>query len=265
MKNKQLLQMFVVRFMFMIAINSITLSASYAISPIPDIKANGSDGPVDVTSNDNLSLTVGLDTGSSSGENADWWLVMEAPSGLQYYYVNGDWLPGLSVTYQGPLINLTTPVELLLIGLPPGDYTFYFGVDMVMNGSLDRDRLYYDSVSVNIKAQSVHPKDKDKDIDGYTENQGDCNDNAANIYPGATEICGDGIDQDCDGSDLPCPNMGCANIAGKWYLTIEVNADDCGEGVYTEDRTATITQDGCNITVSYRGYTFTGSVNGNNV
>ena len=44
----------------------------------------------------------------------------------------------------------------------------------------------------------------DNDGDGFTENQGDCNDNDNSIYPDAEEICGDGIDQDCDGSDLPC-------------------------------------------------------------
>jgi len=49
------------------------------------------------------------------------------------------------------------------------------------------------------------PLDIDNDADGYTENEGDCDDTNQNIYPGTTEICGDGIDQDCDGSDLSCP------------------------------------------------------------
>lgn len=42
----------------------------------------------------------------------------------------------------------------------------------------------------------------DNDGDGFSENRGDCNDQDALIYPGAEEICGDGIDQDCDGMDL---------------------------------------------------------------
>ncbi len=44
----------------------------------------------------------------------------------------------------------------------------------------------------------------DKDGDKYTVSQGDCNDFNPLIYPSATEICGDGIDQDCDGKDLSC-------------------------------------------------------------
>ncbi|MDJ0885879.1 MAG: PilC/PilY family type IV pilus protein [Desulfobacterales bacterium] len=52
--------------------------------------------------------------------------------------------------------------------------------------------------------------DEDQDGDGYTPNQGDCHDTNANlpagylpedIHPGAFDIPGDGIDQDCYGGD----------------------------------------------------------------
>ena len=39
----------------------------------------------------------------------------------------------------------------------------------------------------------------DADNDGYSENQGDCDDTNATVYPGATENETDGIDNDCDG------------------------------------------------------------------
>ncbi|MFZ2806682.1 MAG: putative metal-binding motif-containing protein [Desulfosalsimonadaceae bacterium] len=54
----------------------------------------------------------------------------------------------------------------------------------------------------------IPPEDVDDDGDGYTENQGDLNDSDNSIYPNAEEICGDGIDQDCNGSDLVCPEDG---------------------------------------------------------
>jgi hypothetical protein len=87
-----------------------------------------------------------------------------------------------------------------------------------------------------LEACPPDPNDVDDDSDNYTENQGDCDDSDPSINPSAaevcdgngtdnncnglvdegvtnacgscgavpTEICGDGIDQDCDGSDLEC-------------------------------------------------------------
>ncbi len=39
---------------------------------------------------------------------------------------------------------------------------------------------------------------------GYVSDNTDCDDTNQTIFPGATENCGDGIDQDCDDNDLLC-------------------------------------------------------------
>ena len=43
-------------------------------SPAPDVKANGTDTLINITSGDNLLVTVELNAGSNIGLNADWWV-----------------------------------------------------------------------------------------------------------------------------------------------------------------------------------------------
>jgi hypothetical protein len=120
------------------------------VGTVPDIKANGSDGPLTIAPSDTLSLTVELAAGSNSGQNADWWVLGDTPFGWYRYNVPGDtWQPGMTVTHQGPLFDLSV-FEVLNGSLPLGNYTFYFGVDTNMNGSIDMGQIYYDSVDVNI-------------------------------------------------------------------------------------------------------------------
>jgi YVTN family beta-propeller protein len=128
--------------------NSITVLK--VAEPAPDIKANGSDDPLFVTPSESVDISISLDPGDYPGVQADWWVAAKTPFGWYYYDNTGTWLPGFYVSYQGPLFDLTPPLEVLNTSdLPIGIYTFYFGVDGNRNGNLD-EPLYYDSVEVNI-------------------------------------------------------------------------------------------------------------------
>ena len=124
-------------------------------APIPDIKANGSDGPLELSIDDTLSLTIALEPGDYSGDLADWWVVAQTPMGWYYKTVGGPWQPGLAVTHQGPLFNLSTREVLHTSSLPSGLYTFRFGVDMDMNGKINMNQMYHDSVVVNIALTQI--------------------------------------------------------------------------------------------------------------
>lgn len=123
--------------------------------PIPDIKVNGSDGPVSVSTVETLSATVQLQALDWLGVNSDYWCVAQTPFAApgNWYHYNvtlGAWQEGFSVSLQGTLGDLSPPLEVLnMTGLPPGNYVFYFGVDNSMNAVWDGEQ-HYDSVEVVI-------------------------------------------------------------------------------------------------------------------
>jgi hypothetical protein len=66
----------------------------------------------------------------------------------------------------------------------------------------------------------------DHDGDGYSEDQGDCDDTDATVFPHAEEVCADEIDQDCSGD----PNDGQMDADGDGYLDPAcTGGDDCDD------------------------------------
>jgi len=74
----------------------------------------------------------------------------------------------------------------------PGPYS-------VLVRAVDQNNATSESVVIKLLvAQSIDRTDADQDRFPASV---DCNDNDVSVYPGAPEVCGDGIDQNCNGSD----------------------------------------------------------------
>jgi hypothetical protein len=102
--------------------------------PIPEIKANGSDGPLFVAPGTDVDITVSLDPGDKAGEWADWWGIALSSYGNFPLFA-----------FQTPLFELPE-TSLVDIPLPPGWYVFLFNLDDTPDSSFDL--MWYDYVVV---------------------------------------------------------------------------------------------------------------------
>ncbi len=64
---------------------------------------------------------------------------------------------------------------------------------------------------------------------GYVLTSNDCDDTAASINPSATEVCGNGVDEDCSGSDLNCG--GVVDVDGDGFST-PIDCNDNNASIY---------------------------------
>lgn len=90
----------------------------------------------------------------------------------------------------------------------------YFGLVGAVDWNTNAQTLFRNSIAWLIESQ-------DLDGDGF-DGIIDCNDDNADVYPGATEIAYNGLDDDCSDGDL-------VDVDGDGYDSTSVGGDDCND------------------------------------
>lgn len=65
---------------------------------------------------------------------------------------------------------------------------------------------WYEDADGDGYGNAAIPQDAASQPPGHVADGSDCDDTDPEVHPGADDVCGDGIDQDCDGGDPVCPD-----------------------------------------------------------
>lgn len=109
------------------------------------VRVNGQRGSATVVAGEPISISIGIEPGSTTGEG-EWYLVAQIGDVIGSFDLeSGLWQEGIHATNTETLSSQRNRHMLTIpTGLPPGVYTFYFGVDNEVNGTADIESLAVD-------------------------------------------------------------------------------------------------------------------------
>ena len=106
-------------------------------TPVLDIKVNGSNGPVDVKTNQTVSLTIALDSGDYTGASVDLWIGALTQFGTYWYDSSEHWIKSSNPVWYSQELSDISETTVLTRQLPVGVYTFFFVLDDTPDGTFD--------------------------------------------------------------------------------------------------------------------------------
>lgn len=119
--------------------------------PVPDVRVNGEDGPLNVPDSETLCLTISMYPGNMEGVEQDWWLYAEfdPPWNHRFWYQHpGKWTqsPQTLRAWDGPLLLLE---DLLIFSstLPRGFWRVTFAIDE-KNNIIEMTRM--DTIEITV-------------------------------------------------------------------------------------------------------------------
>jgi|GEM_PF-1901870 len=120
---------------------------------VPDIKINGSDGPIVTGSHEMVTLELSMSPGILNGRDVDWWVGCQTPyqaPNHRYSWVAETlwWTNDIRRSYSGPLFEINS-YKIATMPLSAGEWIFYFGVSD-NTGLPVGNRLGIDSIQVSV-------------------------------------------------------------------------------------------------------------------
>jgi hypothetical protein len=131
---------------------------------------------------------------------------LQGPSQTFYRDADGDGYGNAAVTVAGcaqpaGYVSQAGDCNDADAAIKPGAVEICDGKDNNCNGSVDEGcTFYYRDYDNDTYGNALVKITATTPPTGYVSNNTDCNDSSASIRPGATEVCGNGIDDNCNGS-----------------------------------------------------------------